>query len=101
MNTADSVFLLSEKEAKNYFGTDDSRAAKATAYAAVSVYTLKGFTEDKELYNGNCRWWLRTPQNDETGLAKEVRAIGDILSKGQDVTNTDIGVRPAMWVSIK
>ena len=102
LDTMDSIFLLSTDEVKTYFLADKSRMAKATAYAkAKGVYTLGGFTEEDEVYNDACRWWLRTPDANSDGSATRVRAVGDVLTFGIDVTNTDIGVRPAMWVKVK
>ena len=47
--------------------------------------------------SGNCFWWLRTP-GETLQDAECVGAEGSFLLNGYDVTQIDVGVRPAIWV---
>lgn len=97
----DKLFLLSENEAKAYFETDESRMAKASAYAtALGAYTSSGYEEEDAIYNGACRWWLRTADS-AAGTAARVRNTGDIFHVGYDIGSSAVGVRPAMWIAIR
>lgn len=97
----DRVFLLSFEEAEKYFENDIDRMAIATDYAYNNgVFVSSGYTEDDAVYNGSCRWWLRTV--DEGGnTAQRVRSNGELLHVGYDISADDIGVRPAMWIEKK
>ena len=78
-DTVDKVFLLSVKEAEQYFASDDSRICE---------------------YDGEaCWWWLRS-----TGYGQQRASMicvdGTIgKSYGYFVDSDFQAVRPAMWVS--
>ena len=87
-NTNDSVFLLSVKEAKDFFPEEADRTCKATAYAQT-----RGAVTD--VLSGSCVWWLRSP-----GIN---RYEASIVNRGGMINSTELikdflGVRPAVWV---
>lgn len=89
-NTTDKVFLFSVNEAERYFSSDNVRACKPTQYAL----TNGAYANNN---NSNCCWWLRSPgiyQND----AAFVRGGGNVYVNGDDVNDTSVAVRPAMWI---
>ncbi len=91
-DTDDKVFLLSLVEALTYFTTDSNRACKPTEYAkAQGVF----FNED----SGNCIWCLRTPATDLFTFITYVSCTGDTVNIGDNGTQDDFGVRPAIWVN--
>ena len=54
-----------------------------------------------------CKWWLQTPGN-WSNLAIAVGEDGsyqypnyDSKNIGENTTNTNIGVRPALWISLE
>ena len=90
-DTTDSLFLLSEEEAKKYFAYDGARTARPTEFARA-----KGAAVDE---NGNCWWWLRTKGADQASLL-EVSGTGAMGTEGGSIYNGEHGVRPAMWVNV-
>lgn len=82
--TNDKVFVLSINEVKEYFRTKEDRICYGTDYA-----------------NGNsrCNWWLRTPGY--AYLITNVESNGEINSRGNDVNDDSIIVRPAMWIEVE
>lgn len=92
-NTIDRVFILSRKEAKDLFTSYSSRQAAPTDYAAA-----KGAYVNSENLMG--WWWLRTTSflNDHVTYAT---SGGDVSSNGREVTRTDAGVRPVIWIEIQ
>lgn len=91
--TQDQVFLLSFVEATNYFSSDEERMCKPTDYAIENGV-------DTSKYNGNCRWWLRTPGKNKK-LATGVVNFGDPNEYGDPVINRSLGaVRPALWIDL-
>ena len=120
-NTIDKVFVLSSEELKltgtilntDYFMHKNKLETKATNYAKhVNNY---GINLNVELNTvgvgriGDCSYWLRTPANNQSS-ALSVGIDGWIegayhKTEGYDlsqcnVDRKDIGVRPAMWVSL-
>lgn len=90
-NTTDKVFLLSIKEANDYFSTDVARRCIGSAYC----YAQGAYQAD----NCNCEWWLRSPGNGSYGAAY-VRSDGSVLYNG-DLVNFDCyAVRPAIWINL-
>ena len=78
-DTTDRVFLLSEKEALEYFETDDERIA--------------------ETYDGDIfQWWLRTPGDGENWFML-VNDSGGLYYAGSTSTSS-YGIRPAIWVNL-
>lgn len=89
--TYDRIFLLSISEASWYFGSDDARLCKGTAYC----YAQGAYVGNE----GNCWWWLRTPGN-RNGSAANVGSAGGIHYDGNDADSAAGAVRPAMWITI-
>jgi len=88
-DTSDKVFVLSSNEI-NLFKTEEARKCQPTKYCDTDeVYT----------YQGNCRWWVRTP-----GFSAEAAAYvadyGAIANGGSYVEFIGITVRPAMWITL-
>ncbi len=96
-NTYDKVFLLSYNEAKKYFDSDSARMCKPTAYAKAQGVWYDSNMGSRD--DGNCEWRLRTP-GDYSRYVCSVEYYGTVYSGGYDVDRRDIGVRPAMWISI-
>lgn len=86
--TADQIFLLSIDEANKYLPSADERVCQPTFYAYVMGTT-----------NNTCIWWLRSPGGTPFSAAA-VDRHGRILDNGDFVNVNNVGIRPAMWVSI-
>lgn len=91
-STEDKVFLLSIMEAKEYLNHDALLQCEATTYSdARGVYT-----QSSRLV---CDYWLRT-----TGVsqfyASFVNNAGSLGYRGARIDDTDMGVRPAMWIDL-
>ena len=71
-NTTDKVFLLNADQAQEY------------------KEILDNYTRD---------WWLINPGNSQN--TAQYVSYGEIMGYGYEVSNTNIYIRPAMWVSIK
>ena len=89
--TRDKLFLLSIKEAKKYFKDNDARACLPTKYT-VSKGAYVG-------YNDTCWWWLRSP-GEKQDSAAVVQTGGYFDEDGENVDDSTITVRPAMWLRI-
>lgn len=89
-DTIDHIFLLSLDEVDRYLSNYLVRMAKGTAYAL-----------DSNLWTwiGAAYWWLRSPGYSSISAAL-VLLNGAVYGNGLSVNYTDIGVRPALWVSI-
>ena len=95
-NTTDQVFLLSIKEANQYFNSNEARKCAPTAYAiAQGALTSGSNTVDGMT---TCGWWLRSPGLGQN-YAAYVLSDGSVINYGYSVRNT-LGVRPALWVSL-
>ena len=79
-DTLDRLFLLSTREAEDYFADNAARR-----------------TTDPET-GKNVSWWLRDPGKLSSKAACYVGDYGNYSTGGFSVTNTDLGARPAMWV---
>ena len=92
-STTDKVFLLSIKEAEEYFESDTDRQCQGTTYwknqAGNSAYGDA---------RRNCWWWLRSPGK-SSSYASYVYNDGHILKNGLESSSR--AVRPAMWINIK
>lgn len=94
-DTNDNVFLLSTKEASNYFSSNGKRQCQPTAYAkAQGVVTAT----DSSNY-GNCNWWLRTPGKYHFD-ASYIYIAGFAVDPGYIVSASKIGIRPAIWIDL-
>lgn len=91
-DTQDKVFLLSIQEINSYFPLDSGRSCIPTAYAA---------DQGCRMYPGTNTgwWWTRTPGSDNY-YATDVRGDGTVNTIGGEVNRLEIGVRPAMWISL-
>lgn len=96
--TKDKIFLLSTKEADEYFVDDEERKCIPTDYAiAQGVYT-----SDNHTINGvaTCWWWLRSPGSIQA-CATLVYADGAFSERGYDVNRGCSAVRPVMWINLE
>ncbi|MBQ7568657.1 protein kinase [bacterium] len=87
------VFLLSVAEAEEYFRDDLERCCQPTPYA-VSEGAYRGSSGE-----GSGWWWLRSAGTEE-GCAACVHDGGAINDRGRDVGETDICIRPALFVKL-
>ena len=86
--TEDYVFCLSIDEAKKYFGGNEDRKAKPTAYARKNgCYVNSDY--------GTGWWWLHSPGSDSSSAAY-VNPDGNISELGSVVYNFIYGVRPVV-----
>ena len=76
-DTKDKVFLLSIKEAEQYFKTDADRKCDGKFY-----------------------WWLRSPGRYAHNAAN-VKSDGSIFAFGGLVSNDYYAVRPALWINLE
>ena len=75
----DFVFLLSVKDANEYFENDSKRVCKFD--------------------NSNCRWWLRM-STQSYAKAGYVSSQGKVFPDGTLVSYNTLGVRPAIWIQL-
>ena len=90
--TTDKVFLLSITEAKKYFTSDSARQCKPTKYAIA-----RGAWASSS--NGNCWWWLRSPDFNQLSAAG-VNYDGSFYCSGDFGKYSDGSVRPALWITL-
>lgn len=96
--TADRVFLLSMKEILELFPRDIDTAYREESIAFPTEYAkAKGIELRRD---GAVMWWLR-----ESTVDKMFGACADDLGKrfhrGREMNRTDVGLRPAMWLTIE
>lgn len=93
-NTTDNIFILNATEIHEYFGFNERMTKCApTEYAiAQGAYTSNDSPE--------CWWWLRTPSGVE-GIVECVAPRGSVEDLYTHVDDTDVAVRPAMWINLK
>ncbi len=96
-DTEDKVFLLSIKEAEQYFDSDEARWCVPTSYARACGASVDNVntTADGE---GTCLWWLRTPGT-LPNYAAYVDNAGSVSYDGHYVSFRNNAVRPALWIS--
>lgn len=111
-NTKDKVFILSFSDVINPgYGfsidpghSDPARQAQASAYAVsegVLVITAEDDSEGvRSLYYGNSHWWLRAPGSTPQGTSAYYISYGGLVGNGGGVSDTFIGVRPALWMNL-
>lgn len=90
--TQDKIFLLSISEVEKYFTVDSDRLCKATNYACAN-----GVYVNNE--NGYCFWSLRTPGEYQRYVSR-VDSLGYVYHRGNPVSSSRNGIRPAMWIEI-
>lgn len=87
--TQDKIFLLSFKEAHQYFSSNSARQCKPTNHAVAAGVSTSDI--------GTCCWWLRSSAD----WGREIRSVlanGSI--GGTDSDNSKRAVRPAMWINL-
>lgn len=94
-NGSDRIFFLSAAEVREYLPENADRKAVPTAYA---------ISQDSRIKNTKC-WWLRdsgkyTDSPRYVVNAMHVSGTGVISTAGSDVGHSDVGYRPAMWITI-
>jgi len=122
--TVDRIFLLSTNEVLEYFGdSGDLRNNKRWHYKSMESNELVISDEEhwdwgqcindqyndarKALYHkvynagwdAKC-WWLRSPGIHVRHTTPIVGKIGELFVCGSDVYDIEIGVRPALWLSL-
>ena len=96
--TSDKIFLLSIKEAEQFFATDKERKCAPTAYAkAQGVYTNSNYQTSSG--EAACWWWLRSPGGNQA-TAADVYHDGGVVYYGDDVNFANGSVRPALWITL-
>ncbi len=97
------VFLLEGREASYYLYDKDSYAGIPTEYSLSKIIEtsgeyLKGGIGAKDSV---CAYWTRTPCDGKDLYVMAVNANVERPTYGYIVTDRNIGVRPAIWVSTK
>ena len=95
-DTDDKMFLLSTAEFEKYCTTDELRTCAPTAYAISS--SADTAETNKDLAEATCVWWLRTQGTSDTCSC--VVDNGNINYSGENIAETSIYVRPAMWIDL-
>ena len=107
-NTSDKVFLLSESEVyntdtaakygfvKSSFTNDEARRSRCSMYAYAMGVEKYVYQEE---YNGNIRWWLRSPGS-YSDYAAVVSFGGTVESGICEVSYEYDGVRPALHLNL-
>ena len=91
--TQDKIFALSLEELERYFTFDIDRKVYASPYAVrEKPLGQKGKSASA--------WWLRSPGG-SASYAANVHYIGGVNSYGNPVGDSDIAVRPALWLNLK
>ncbi len=92
--TSDRVFLLSWKEANEFFPEDSQRKTDGTEYARSVGAKFLGVTS---VGFSSADWWLRSPGINAT----EAAYVGVIRSIHTKAVKERIGIRPAVWVNLE
>lgn len=101
-STEDKVFLLSIHEAYELFPSEEDRNCTPTEYAnKKSTYTHESyFTEYTKDGKIACFWWLRM-LGGKRNFSACVGPKGFIYENGGHNDNSQMGVRPTLWVKLK
>lgn len=104
-NTDDRVFLLSIKQAMNYFKDDDSRVSKPTMYARTRMASfVRDYYSEGDKYE-NCGYWLlRSPDSakERADYVDYSGALCDgVFTESLYYADINISIRPAMWINLK
>ena len=97
-DTQDKVFLLSVREAEQYFRSNIKRQCYPTAYAWLRGANSWG--PYNEHFQDTCWWWLRT-SGCSNKYATGVDLGGNIRYGGSNVRNNGYCVRPALWLRLE
>ena len=84
------VFLLSKKEAEEYFDSDEERKCAPTEYAKKNGAGVSF---------GCCCWWLRSLNPDDSSIVYRVDYDGDISDSR--VSFSGGSARPALWINLE
>lgn len=87
-NTIDKVFLLSITEVTDYLNGNELRKCAPTNYA----------NAQREKTSDSCIWWLRSPGK-YLFRASNVAYSGYVDEYGNEVDDSDVMFRPAMWIN--
>ena len=101
-NTTDKVFLLSRKEAVEYFSSTEVRKCVPTHYAiAQGAYESSRYSAGGK---ATCWWWLRSSgdrlSDDNSDIASIVNDDGGVYGLWNKLYNESGAVRPALWIKI-
>ena len=91
-DTKDKIFLLSAKEAEQYFKNDEERKCNPTKFTVNN-----GAYKNDE---GQCWWWLRS-LGYSTHIATIVLTVGSVGFRVNYVDLSIGSVRPALWINLK
>lgn len=86
--TLDRIFLLSEKEYRQFF-TEHSAETYWSYISKEALNTIKISVESRP-------WWLRTVSKDDDSKVKIIEPDGEFSCSNSNAD--EIGIRPAMWV---
>lgn len=97
-DTQDKMFLLSIDEFSNFYNSFSEHMPCLPTEYAISQGCV---VSDRDGYEGNCNWWLRTPGYGRTS-ASYVTERGRYDFNGEQLfSENDIyAVRPAMWIEL-
>ena len=95
--TVDTVYLLANEDAKQYFANHADRQCEPTAYAIAHGANLS------KKYDGKAHWWLRNPSWEFWNKASFVAAGGGVVTCGENsgfVETRGFCVRPAISLNL-
>ena len=92
--TQDKVFLLSMKDANEYFSLGKKMICTPTEYARGQGVYCDAFQEYL------CGWWLRTSGGNQESASYVFGEIDGVHGYGLDVDYDACGVRPALWIDV-
>jgi len=99
-NTTDRIFLLSLEEVVRYFGDSGQLNSRPSenAYWIEDRYNTARIARNR---NGEALWWwLRSPGGNSNSAAG-VGPDGGVGVGGNDVSGSNGGVRPALWLNLE
>ncbi len=103
-NTDDKIFLPSYREIVNSgYGFSSSYSTYDTARRmTTSDYSRAtgAYTSTSAEYNGNGFWWLRSPYSNYSSYARYVNYYGIVSYYDGNVSDTNLGVVPALVISL-
>jgi len=111
-NTLDKIFLLSYEELVRYFGDSGALANRTGVEYDVMGLEYGDAIHDEydkarsalNLAGFNAWWWLRSPGGPRDHTKWDHVTAGSVDNIiwicGDDVSKTDGGVRPAMWIKV-
>lgn len=108
-NTRDQVFILSYREANQYYGTQlglvtKSPRASLTPYAASTDEGMENLkmSEDNKTADGEpaARWWLRSPGEHGDSWWSIMDIASDGMPMQDGALNFTIAVRPVFWLDL-